>query len=244
VTDPEFLKPFVLSTGNHVPDRHEAVDFSVSKDASAPAPAIVFVPGGPLPAALLPTQRDWPVYQGYGSAAADRGVVGVLVSHGLHDPSAYPAAAANVAAAIEFARADPRVDGDRVALWFFSGSGLLLAEWLRAGAQPPWLRCLAATYPVLAPFPHWLMDERFRPVDAVAEAGPLPIVLTRVGLERPEISPGVAGFVAAAERAGAPLEIVDVPDGHHGFDYLDDTDQSRAAITRALDRVVAASFRG
>jgi len=31
---------------------------------------------------------------------------------------------------------------------------------------------------------------------------------------------------------------VDVPDGQHAFDILDDTDESRAAIERALDLVL------
>ncbi|HET9893893.1 MAG TPA: hypothetical protein VFQ44_03065 [Streptosporangiaceae bacterium] len=64
-------------------------------------------------------------------------------------------------------RADPRVDAGRVALWFFSGGGLLPADWLCA--PPEWLRCVAATYPWLAPPPDW--DARFRPIDAVASAG-------------------------------------------------------------------------
>src|ERR1022692_231589 len=66
----------------------------------------------------------------------------------LHSAGDFETAAADVAAAVEQARADPRVDPGRLALWFFSGGGLLLADWLRD--PPGWLRCVAATYPVLA----------------------------------------------------------------------------------------------
>ena len=125
-------------------------------------------------------------------------------------------------------------DGDRVALWFFSGGSLLCADWLRD--PPAWLRVVALTYPVLAPLPGWPDDPRFRPVEAVASAGDLPIVLTRVGRENPAIAEGVEAFVAAAGKAR--LTIVDVPDGQHGFDYLDDDDASRAAIGRAAELVL------
>ena len=232
---PEYLNPFVLPIEAVAPERHGRVDLYLP-EATQPSPAIVFVHGGPIPADLRPTPRDWPVYRGYGSLAAIRGVVGVTVDHRLYDAADYPQAATDVAAALETARADPRVDADRIAIWFFSGGGLLAADWLRT--TPDWLRCVAATYPVLAPLPGWKVDPRFRPAEAIAIAGTLPIVLTRVGRERPQVADTVDAFVAAARTCGARLEIVDVPHGRHGFDILDHTDESRTAVTQAIDTVL------
>jgi acetyl esterase/lipase len=233
MTAPVFLNPFVLPIETRVAERHGAVDLYLP-DATEPRPAVVFVHGGPVPADQSPTPRDWPIFQAYGSLIAARGAVGVTVDHGLHALTDYPKAADNVAAAVELARADPRVDADRVAVWFFSGGGLLLADWLRT--PPEWLRGVAATYPVLACPPEF--GSRFQPALAVAEAGALPIVLTRVGREDPRIAATVEAFVAAAQACGARLEIIDVPNGQHSFDLLDYTDESRQAVERAVDAVL------
>ncbi|MEH1016994.1 alpha/beta hydrolase [Micromonospora sp. CPCC 206060] len=232
---PVYLNPFVLPVAPVTPERHGTLDLYLP-DAPEPRPAVVFVHGGPVPAELRPTPRDWPVYQGYGSLAADRGLVGVTVDHRLHDPASYPLAAADVAAAVETARTDPRVAADRIAIWFFSGGGPLLADWLRT--PPDWLRCVAATYPVLGPLDP-TVDARFTPVEAVAGAGALPMVLTRVGLEHEQIARTVEAFVAAARTARSPLTIIDVPNGRHGFDMLDPTVESRQAVEQAFDAVAA-----
>jgi acetyl esterase/lipase len=229
---PDHLKPFVLPVEPVEPERHGRVDL-YPPPGSQPRPAIVFVHGGPVPAGVTPTPRDWPVFRGYGSLAASHDCVGVTVDHRLHDPGAYPLAADDVAEAIRFARADPRVDADRVAIWFFSGSGLLLANWLRD--PPGWLRCLAATYPLLGAPSGRTVEARFRPAEAAAEAG-VPIVLTRVGLENPMVAETVEAFLAAKPQM---LTIVEVPHGHHGFDTIDDTDESRRAVAEAFDAVLA-----
>jgi dienelactone hydrolase len=235
VPDAKYLSPFVLPVATVEPQRQGAVDLYLP-EAGEPRPAVVFV-HGLLTRDMQPTPRDWPVYRGYGSLAAKHGMVGVTVDHRLYDLADCPLVADDLAAAVEVARADPRVDPDRVAIWCFSGSGLLLADWLR---EPPgWLRCVAATYPMLAA-PGHPIDPRFLPAEAVASAGDLPIVLTRAGRERPVIAETVEAFVAAAKDCGARLDIVDVPNGQHAFDTLDHTDESRDAVQRAMDKVVAA----
>ncbi|MFF0227309.1 alpha/beta hydrolase [Streptomyces sp. NPDC004629] len=234
---PAHLRPFLLDVPERPRERRENVDLHLP-DAPGPRPAVVFVHGGPLPAGARPTPRDWPSLVGYARYAAGQGVVGATVDHRLHDVTDYARAAADVAAAVERVRADPRVAADRVALWFFSGGGLLLADWLRT--PPAWLRCVAASYPVLAPLPNWgLAGGRFRPADAVTDAGALPLVLTRAGRETPEIAATVEEFLTAAGRCGADVEVVDVPHGRHGFETLDPTEEARAAVRRAMRSVLA-----
>ncbi|MEU1012841.1 alpha/beta fold hydrolase [Streptomyces sp. NPDC005890] len=233
---PAHLRPFPLDVPELPRDRKGHVDLYVP-DGEGPRPAVVLVHGGPVPAGARPTPRDWPTLVGYARLVAAEGMVGVTLDHRLHDVADYERAAADVAAAVELVRADPRVDAGRVALWFFSGGGLLAADWL---TEPPaWLRCLAASYPVLAPLPNWgLAGSRFRPARAVTQAGALPVVLLRAGRETPEIAATVEAFVTAAEDCGAHLELVDVPNGHHGFETVDAPEETRPALRRAMRSVV------
>ncbi|GAA2295257.1 alpha/beta hydrolase [Streptomyces hawaiiensis] len=233
---PAHLRPFPLDVPELPRDRRGQVDLYVP-DGHGPRPAVVFVHGGPVPAGARPRPREWPTLVGYARLAAAEGMIGATLDHSLHDLADYARAAADIAAAIELVRADARVDADRIALWFFSGGGLLTTDWL---TQPPaWLRCLAASYPILAPLPAWgLAESRFHPVRAVEEAGPLPIVLLRAGRETPEIAATVEAFVTAAEKCAARLEVVDVPNGHHGFETLDAPEETVPALQHAMRSVV------
>lgn len=247
VERPPHLEPFVLDVPERRRERIGHVDLhlpdglpdraSGGAPVGDPRPAVVFVHGGPLPAGVRPTPRDWPAFVGYARRAAGLGAVGVTLDHRLHGPGDHARAAEDVAAAVDLVRADPRVDAERVALWFFSGGGPLSAPWL--AAPPPWLRCVAATYPLLAPLPAGPPpDPRFRPVEAVRGAGRLPIVLTRVELEHPAFAATVGEFLAAAGECGADVEVIDVPGAHHGFETVDRTEEARDAVERAVRSVV------
>ncbi|MFD7610444.1 dienelactone hydrolase family protein [Streptomyces sp. NPDC059828] len=239
---PAHLKPFLMDVPERRRERTGRVDLYLPDDgtgAEGPRPAVVFVHGGPVPAEARPAPRDWPAFTGYGRYVACLGAVGATVEHRLHSLGDYARAADDVAEAVALVRDDPRVDGDRVALWFFSGGGLLAADWL--AAPPPWLRCLAATYPALAPLPNWgLADTRFNPARTMAEArrpSP-PIVLTRVGQDWPQLTATVDEFLTAAGECGADVEIIDVPHAHHAFETIDHTSEAREAVERAVRSVL------
>jgi len=243
---PAYLRPFVLGVldGPDVRvDRLGEIDF-YRPAGTARTGAILFVHGGPMPADLAATPRDWPVFKGYATAAARRGAVAAVVDHSLiHGFDQLVTAADEVEAAVGLLRSDPRVDPDRVALWFFSGAGLLAGEWL--DSRPDWLRCVALTYPLLATPPG--VEELVNAAEVIGKhdrgggvgsepSTDLPVLLTRAGLEREELAGPVAELVSAG---GTALDIIDVPKGHHGFDMLDHTEESRAAVTKALDWAIA-----
>ncbi len=230
-------RTFLLDPPAYPRERRGPVDLYLP-EAEGPRPAVVLVHGGPVPAGVEPTPRDWPAFTGYGRLLASRGVVGVTAGHRLHALTDFPRAAQDVAEAVALVRSDPRVDAERVALWFFSAGGLLAARWL--AAPEPWLRCVALTYPVLEPLPNWGLDPAgLSAVCAIRGAGALPVVLTRVERESPAIAATVAEFAAAAAERGADLEPIDVPGARHGFETLDHAPQTRAAVHRAVEEVLA-----
>ncbi|GGY77411.1 esterase [Streptomyces omiyaensis] len=227
---------FLLETPEVPRERHGRLDV-YAPDAEGRRPAVLLVHGGPVDADRVPTPRDTPFYRGYARHLAALGAVGATVDHRLYALTDYARAAGDVAGALEALRAHPRVDPDRIALWIFSGGGLLSARWL--AAPPPWLRCLALSYPVLAPPPGWeTVGTEFRPAEALAGAGALPVVLVRAGREHPAFAATVEEFLASAGEHGTDVEIVDVPDGRHGFEALDRTDASRDAVAASVRAVL------
>lgn len=227
--------PFVLATTPRDPQNLGDTDLYLP-DGDAAAGVIVFVHGMPYPPDW-PTPRTWPVYRGYGAAAAEHGFAGAVITHSGGGRPDYEHSAAKLAEALDAVRAHPRVDADRVALWHFSGGGPLSADYLRR--PPAWLRCLALTYPLLEDLRDFGIPPRLHPASAVAHSGGLPIVLTNPGLEKPDLAAAAARFTEAATEAAANLTVIDVPDGVHGFDFADHTQQSRDAVTEALDLVEA-----
>jgi hypothetical protein len=126
--------------------RLERFDLYRPATSSGPLPAVVFV-HGPVPPQTPARPRDWPVYQGYGRLAAAGGLVGLIVDLDYPSVAAWPAAAGRLGGLVEVVRARPEVDADRVALWAFSGGGLLVGRWL--ADSPTWLGCVALSYPLL-----------------------------------------------------------------------------------------------
>jgi hypothetical protein len=182
--------------------------------SAAPPPVVVFV-HGPVPADEVRPPR-WPLYVGYCKLAAARGLAASTLDLDYFDFTRAAEAVPQLEAQIDAVHALPQVDAGRVALWAFSGGGLLVNRWLE---QPTdWLRCIALSYPVLQPPPASVST---------------PVVLTRVGRERPEIQQTVERFLASV----TPDLLIDVPNGQHAFDVLDDSDESRKAIEEALEAV-------
>jgi len=240
---PQWLSPFVVGTAPHEPERHDTWDLYVQPLApstgatAAQRPLVVLVHGGPVPVDLTPPPRQWPVFRGYGALLAAAGAAAAVVGHPLHSMEDYASAFKVVAAAIAAARQDDRVDAARVAVWHFSGSGPMTAQWL--AAPPPYLRCLAMSYPVLGDRPDRLLPEGYRPIEVIAAHAPdIPLVLTRVGREAAPVAAGVDEFIAAAHRSGARLEVIDVPDGVHGYDMFEPTRPSQEAVRASIDRVI------
>jgi acetyl esterase/lipase len=154
----------------------------------------------------------------------------------------------DVSDAIAYVRAhaaDLHVDPDRLCLW--AGSAGAVAG-LRVGlANPqPFIRCLVSYYGLFDLALYAQARELPIPVPEVLHAlAPLtylqqhpqripPLFIARMEHDIPGLNVAVDAFVAVARDVQAPVEIVNHPDGHHGFDTEDDNEQSRMIIAQTL----------
>jgi acetyl esterase/lipase len=71
-------------------------------------------------------------------------------------------------------------------------------------------------------------------VHPLPDPGLPPLLVVRAGRDRRKLNRTIDEFLATARAGGLPVELVDLPDAHHAFDTVDDTDPSRAAIRRVL----------
>lgn len=55
----------------------------------------------------------------------------------------------------------------------------------------------------------------------------------------PEIAATVEEFLTASRNCGAAVEVIDVPNGHHAFEAIDLTQESRDAVHRGMCSVLA-----
>jgi len=105
-----------------------------------PRPAVILVHGGPVPRTGA---KNMGVFVSYGELLAASGFVAVAFDHRFLAPSRLPDARDDLAALVARVRADAPslgVEPDRLAIWAFSGGGLLLAAPLRD--RPAWLRAV------------------------------------------------------------------------------------------------------
>jgi dienelactone hydrolase len=224
---PRYLRPFVVDEAVREPTADDGADLYLP-DESRRRPAIVFLHGGPVRPEATP--KEWPVYRGYGSLAARLGLVAAAFNHPFHDIEHLHDAAAEVERVLGLVRRSERVDPDRVGIWAFSGAGLFAGRFI--GHPPEWLRAVALTYPDCRrdDDPDWPTTL----ADAVEHSADLPILLTRVGREQPDLAAAVEEFVKAARGAAADLTVLDVPDGEHGFDHSEPTSAARTAVLEAM----------
>lgn len=176
------------------------------------APLVILVHG---PVRSGPRPREWPVYRGYGSLLARAGLAAVVSDLDYTNVEVLSGPIAQLDEVAAAARSEPGVDRERAVIWAFSGGARLVSHWIED--PPSWLRGISLTYPVVPPI----------------RRTQIPIVLTRVGLERPAVQETVEQLVALTPNS----QIIDVPNGQHGFDALDHNDESRQAVSAAVAAV-------
>lgn len=217
-----------------------------SRNTDARLPAVVFLHGGPLPEDLPVAAKDLGLFTSYGRLVASSGLAAVTFSHRFTSTQMLSTAAEDVNDALAYVRehaAELSVDPDRICVWAVSAGPIFVTPMLRQ--RPTYLRCAVLYYGVVDPatleevgmtgIPKSFADE-YDATEAVRASGDtLPrLVVARAGKDRPPFNRALDEFIAAALEANAPLDVMNHPQGQHGFDYLDDVPRSREIVRRTL----------
>ena len=227
---PPHLQPFVLAHEPVEPVRRGGLDLYLPA-GDLPAPAVLMVHGGPVAPAAPVRPPEWPAFRAYGALLAQAGVVGAMFEHGFVDDDALPVAREDVRSAITTLRADPSVADDHIGLWFFSAGGYLLGSFL--DPVPEGIVAVAGTYAAVgdAELPDLGLSDGI----VVASRSFVPLLLVRPEHELDSIRDATDDLLARCGAAGRPVDVIDVPGAHHGFETVDDSDPVRTAIRRSLD---------
>jgi dipeptidyl aminopeptidase/acylaminoacyl peptidase len=227
---PPHLRPFVVAHEPVVPVPSAGLDLYLP--TRLPAPAVLMVHGGPVPGDRPVRPPDWPAFRGYGALLAGAGIVGAMVEHGFVDDHSLGVARDDVRSALDLVRTDPRVDPDRLGLWFFSAGGLLMGSFL--DPLPCGVRAVAGTYVLVVDDDDDLVGGGLPQAVDLAPASTVPMLLVRPEHDVDWIVPGTDTLLARCRDAARRVDVIDVPGAHHAFETVDDTEASRRAIRDSI----------
>jgi acetyl esterase/lipase len=92
--------------------------------SSAPPPVVLYI-HGPIPRESV-RPPHWALYDGYRRLAAARGLAAATIDLDYVDVANISGPSSQLDQQVADVRARPEIDGTRVALWAFSGGGLLI----------------------------------------------------------------------------------------------------------------------
>lgn len=216
-------------------------DLYLPSNRGRPHPVVIFIHGA-VPKGVK--AKEMPPFISWGQLIAASGMAAVTFNHRAEWANGFvegslAKAATDLADLIAFVKKNAQefnLDAARICLFAFSAGGPLLAAPIRTA--PDYLRCIVSFYSFLeTPSPDPSDPGALSPVIALTQArGSIPpMFVAKAGLDFPFLNAGIDKFVAEARSRGATIEMMEHANGHHGFDFADNDDQSRAIIRRAVE---------
>jgi acetyl esterase/lipase len=197
---------------------------------SAGWPCVVLIHGGPVSPGTNP--KDWQAFESWGRVLGASGLAAVTFNHRFFSDDAMATATMDVAALLKYVRehsAELKIDPQKICLWAFSGGGPQLAFAIRENT--PWVKCMVVFYARMD-----ARGQRYSPL-AQIRAGPkamAPMLIARMGQDSTNINDSLDAFAAEASKRGLDVRVIKYPQGVHGFDISQDTDESRRIIAQAI----------
>jgi dienelactone hydrolase len=179
-------------------------------------PAVIFLNGVGNPAGPASKLKEWGQYTSWPRLIAASGMIAISHDSRQSDSSSD---AADLIAYVRSNASSLDIDESRIGIWSCSAN---------VRAAVPLVMQQDRGYIRAAVFYYGVMPGEPTRLD-------LPMLVVRAGHDVPGINKGIDAFAAKALAADAQLTLVNYVDGQHGFDLLDDNDQSREVIRQTLD---------
>jgi acetyl esterase/lipase len=197
-------------------------------------PVVLLVSGGSV--------NDWRTAAFYSSLArvlAAEGLAAVSFDKRLaRDRNAVPTASDDTLVLADYLKTNAAkygLDTSRLCTWHFSAGGTIAGTML--GEKSP-AACVVLTYAILS-LGDGDQDPQLAPHSALVrarergEAFP-PTLIVRAGRDQKIINDSIDAFVATALAKNAPVTLINYPAGDHGFEILNDTDETRRVIAQSI----------
>lgn len=159
---------------------------------------------------------DWRIYQDWARMVAVNGLIGVNYQarrqHAMEDSE-------DLLAFLRERGISLGLDVDRMGIWTCSGN-VTVGLPLMMAPERGYIRCAVIYYGM--------------PDDLPEPRSDLPLLLVRAGLDSFPLNRNIGRFASLAMERDLPLELINFVSGHHAFDAVDDTDQSRDIIRHTL----------
>ncbi|HEY6572481.1 MAG TPA: hypothetical protein VI198_04110, partial [Candidatus Eisenbacteria bacterium] len=176
------------------------------------APLVVFVNGVGI---ADPPLRRWGGYQSWGRLVAMSGMAAVTHDSRRETPRE------DLEALIAHLRRNAErygIDPENIAIWA-SSANLRHGSWYALNPANKHVKAAAFYY---------------GGIDTTYLRGDLPVFVARAGLDFQGTNAGMDGFVARSLARNAPVTVVNLPNGRHGFDVTDPEEASRDVIRSTM----------
>jgi acetyl esterase/lipase len=223
-------------------------------------PAVLLVHGDVDPGILAPEvlnhAKDWGGYISTSQLVAACGLIAIPFNHRSAEGriSKMWDVSDDIQAMVNFVHAhadELMIDQNAIGIWAWSDGVPYLSTLLEA--KPEFLRCCVAYYGVMdlqqfiPTLPATLTETQretiihtlksFSVINLLmgkSQAIP-PMLIVKAGLDDPRINDSIDEFMSKAQTQGVAVELEDHPEGHHGFDSVDEQEKSREIIKATLD---------
>lgn len=197
-------------------------------------PAVLLVSGGSV--------NDWRAsafYTSFARVLAAEGLAAVNYDKRLaRDRNTVPTASEDTLALVDHLKSHASnygLDTSRLCTWHFSAGGTVAGTML--GEKTP-ASCVVLTYAVLS-LGEGDNEARLAAYSALVQARERgdrlpPTLVVRAGRDAKPLNDSIDAFVAAALAKNAPVTLINYPAGDHGFEILNDTDETRRIIAESI----------